>query len=156
MTKYKAPFLLIGCLLVQIALQLISIKTGKTYLYILEATFLGVAVAIYMNRQIKGTKWILLGSLLNFLAISIHGGLMPVSEKALRIAGLTSLIDVTDSRHQTMQSSLFGWLGDWIPFITPVGHNYVLSPGDVFVGIGIIILIVGNSVRMGGTTGERG
>ncbi|BCG58193.1 hypothetical protein PUR_16180 [Paenibacillus sp. URB8-2] len=71
---------------------------------------------------------------------------MPVSSTALRLAGLDHLGDYSlSSRHRSMDESHLQWIGDWIPFITPVGTNYVLSPGDVIVGIGLIALLIGIS-----------
>lgn len=50
----------------------------------------------------------------------------------------------TDSRHQLMNDSTLSWVvGDWIPVV-----RYVWSPGDIFVGFGIILLIFKNSSKI--------
>lgn len=86
---------------------------------------------------------------MNTLALLLHGGLMPVSENVIKMVDLKDSSFDTDSRHQLMEDTNFWWLGDWIPFFTPIGSNSVLSPGDLIVGIGLIVFIVRNSARRG-------
>ncbi|MBA2870381.1 putative RDD family membrane protein YckC [Anoxybacillus calidus] len=144
--ELKAPFVMIGCLLVQIVLAYLAIVKHLYYPIILDITFIIMLVCLFLNRHLPGVKWIFAGALLNTLALILHNGFMPVSETAMKIAKL----DVSfqgDSRHQSMEDSIFWWLGDWIPFFTPIGTNYVISLGDVFVGIGLILFIVRNSLK---------
>lgn len=131
----------------QILLAFIASTKNLQYPIILELTFVVMLVSLYLNRHIYGIKWIFVGAFLNTAAIVLHNGLMPVSETAMKIAGLTDLSFHSDSRHQSMEQSLFWWLGDWIPFLTPVGTNYVWSPGDLMVAIGILQFLVRNSRR---------
>jgi len=65
---------------------------------------------------------------------------MPVSEKALQMTGQESFMLETDARHHLLNESVFWVLGDWIPLI-----RYVLSPGDLLAGLGIILLIIKHS-----------
>jgi hypothetical protein len=150
--KFKAPFLIMGCLIVQVAIELIAIISRTKIEGILVITFILLFIGLLLNRRIIGMKWIAAGLFLNMMALVLNGGLMPVSETAMEIAKLEHLLDFNqDSRHQLMEDSHFGWLGDWIPFLTPVGTNYVLSPGDLLVGFGLIILMVRNSSGRGKT-----
>lgn len=147
--KFKVPWLLIGSLIVQILLEIIAIKSSGQYPGLLSLTFLGVLAGLFINRHLYGVSWVFAGTFLNVSALLLHGGLMPVSEYAMQLSHLEDLGFDADSRHQAMGSSVFWWLGDWIPFLTPIGKNYVLSPGDVLVGIGLILFLVRNSSRRG-------
>jgi hypothetical protein len=146
---FRVPLLLISCLVTQIGLELLAVNyTDKKYPAILFLTFLGMLIGLYLNRHISGIKWIFFGLSINILALITHGGLMPVSEKALKIADLGHLVDYSqDSRHQEMGDSFFWWLGDWIPLIIPFGKNFVISPGDFVVGVGLILFCINNSTK---------
>jgi heme/copper-type cytochrome/quinol oxidase subunit 4 len=144
--KFKVPYVIIGCLLVQVAIELVSFLNQTKIETILVITFIVLFIGLLLNRQIVGIKWVMVGLFLNMMAVMLNGGFMPVSKTAMEIANLQHLMDFSrDSRHQLMEDSHIGWLGDWIPFLTPVGTNYVLSPGDLLVGVGLIILIIRNS-----------
>ncbi|WP_458127248.1 DUF5317 domain-containing protein [Paenibacillus sp. Z3-2] len=132
----------------QILLAYYTKYTGNKIPYLLEVTFFMMLVCLWLNRAKPGIKLILSGCLLNFIVLTVNGGKMPVSLIALKAARLEHLNDYShSSRHQGMEDSHLYWLGDWIPFITPVGTNYVLSPGDVLVGFGLILFILGISKR---------
>lgn len=143
----KYPFLLIGILFVQVIIALIASIKHVQYPSILIITFVGMLVALFLNRHIYGIKLILIGTFFNTMALILHNGLMPVSERAMELAGLADLSFHSDSRHQVMEQSLFWWLGDWIPLLSPVGTNYVWSPGDFMVALGILLFLVRNSKR---------
>jgi len=146
MVELKVPFLMIACLIIQLVLAYFALQKGLYYPVILNTTFVLMLLCLFLNRHLQGVKWIFLGTLLNTLALILHNGFMPVSETALKITGLEGNFE-GDSRHRSMGSTHFWWLGDWIPFITPVGTNYVMSLGDIFVGVGIILFIVRNSLK---------
>lgn len=146
--QFKVPYLLIGCLLFQILNSLIQpIGTVPFQSYVLPFTFAGILLGLLLNFHIKGVKWIFLGTSLNFSSLLVHGGVMPVSATAMRIAKL-ELNFQFDPRHRVMTGSDIQWLGDWIPFFTPFGTNYVLSVGDILIGLGIVIFILMNSKKI--------
>lgn len=146
--QLKAPYLMIGCFAVQILLAILAKNgTDKKFPVILVLTFAGMIVALFLNRHLRGVRYILTGVIFNFIAIVLHDGFMPVSQNAMELAGLENTDMATDSRHQLMGATPFWWLGDWIPFYSPVGSNYVLSPGDLFVGIGLIVFMASHSSR---------
>ncbi|WP_044748258.1 DUF5317 domain-containing protein [Bacillus alveayuensis] len=145
--QLKAPLIMIGCLLVQVFLAYIAYSKNLYYPFILNITFIIMLFCLFLNRHLYGVKWIFIGALLNTLALMLHDGFMPVSETAMKIANLENFSFKGDSRHRGMEESPFWWLGDWIPFFTPIGTNYVISLGDVFVGIGLILFIVRNSLK---------
>ncbi|MGO4274788.1 DUF5317 family protein, partial [Paenibacillus sp. TAF58] len=100
-------------------------------------------LVLWINRHVPGVIFICVGAALNLLAISIHGGLMPISEKAIIMSGFDgSPFDANNPRHQLMNTSHFWWLGDWIPFF-----KHVISIGDVFVGIGFIRFLLGTTSK---------
>jgi len=88
-----------------------------------------------------------LGTLLNFIAIVVNGGLMPVSPEARQLADMAFL-----------GPSQFGMVlpqgsGVLLPFdqtnlwfltdIIPASHlGGVYSPGDVLIGVGFIIFLL--------------
>ncbi|HZH61635.1 MAG TPA: DUF5317 family protein [Metabacillus sp.] len=145
--ELKAPLLMIGCLAVQVILAYIAYSKHLYYPFVLNITFIIMLFCLFLNRGLYGVKWIFCGALLNALALVLHRGFMPVSETAMKLAGLEHLGFEGDSRHRSMGDSLFWWLGDWIPFFTPIGVNYVISLGDVLVGVGLILFIVRNSLK---------
>lgn len=148
--KFQWPLVIIVSFGIQIGLAIITIETKEKLELILILTFLGMIIGLWKNRQIAGVKWIVVGALLNLMALLLHGGLMPVSESALVQTGQEVDSFETDSRHQLMKNSMPFWLfGDWIPVV-----RYVLSPGDLLVGMGIILLITKNSSKFF-LSGER-
>lgn len=141
--EFQWPLLIILSFGTQIALAFFTIKTEEKLELILILTFTGIIVALWKNRGIPGIKWILYGASLNLIALILHKGLMPVSDSAMKITGQSDTSFEGDSRHQLMEEfTITSILGDWIPVI-----KYVLSPGDLCVGIGIIMLVSINSAR---------
>ncbi|WP_415839493.1 DUF5317 domain-containing protein [Paenibacillus tarimensis] len=141
--EFRASYLLFIGLGIQIALAYYTAATGESLPYVLEAAFIVLVLSLMINRGKPGIKLVLAGCSLNLAALLFNGGKMPVSYKALQIADLEHLSDYSSaSRHQHMDSQHIQWLGDWIPFFTPIGTNYVLSPGDLVIGAGLIIYIV--------------
>jgi hypothetical protein len=142
--QFRLPWLINVCFLAQIVVSLLEFRS----VFVLPITFAGLAVGFYANRHLAGMRLLLCGLLLNTLAVGLHGGIMPVSEQALLKAGLDSDL-AADPRHMMMTESSLRWLGDWIALIPPFGPRYVLSPGDVLVGLGLVFFIVNNSRRAG-------
>lgn len=84
--QLRVPYLIIGSFLIQIILAVVAAKTQQQYPVVLGLTFAGVIASLFLNRHLAGVKWILVGAALNLLALLLHGGIMPVSENAMRIA----------------------------------------------------------------------
>jgi hypothetical protein len=138
--EFQWPLIILLSFGTQIALAFITIETKEKFELVFVLTFVGVIIGLWKNKHINGVKWILAGAMMNLLALLLHGGLMPVSEKALKMTGQDTSFE-TDSRHQLMDDTSFSWIvADWIPF-----GRYVLSPGDFLVGIGLMVLIYMNS-----------
>lgn len=116
--------------------------SGYIYIivYILGLTFL------FLNRHYKGFVLILLGVLLNFIAIAANGGRMPVSLEAAAILQdpvfLEALKNELYAKHIALsEATRFGFLGDIIPLTDPYPRTQVISIGDVIMNIGIFFFI---------------
>lgn len=145
---FKLPLLMISCLFVQIILELMALQFHMQFPIILILSFFGMLLGLFSNRHIPGVRWIFFGTSINVFALLTHRGLMPVSENMINMLELQHLLDYSgDSRHQGMENTLFWWLGDWIPFYAPIGENFILSPGDVIIGIGLILFCILNSAK---------
>ena len=138
--SFEWPLLILASFGTQIVLTIITIQTKEKFEWVFVLTFVAIIIGLLKNRRIAGIKWIIIGAMLNLLALLIHGGTMPVSEKALKITGQESFGFDTDARHHLVSESTIMILGDWIPLF-----RYVLSPGDLLAGIGIVLLIVNHS-----------
>ncbi|RDI40043.1 DUF5317 domain-containing protein [Falsibacillus pallidus] len=138
--SFEWPLLIVLSFAIQIFLSFYSSATRDKLEWIFILTFIGVIIGLWKNRHYSGVKWILAGAVLNLAALVLHGGVMPVDAHALQMTGQENAVFETDARHTLMENSLFWIVGDWIPVI-----RYVMSPGDIFVGIGIFLMIVCNS-----------
>jgi hypothetical protein len=142
-TAFRMPFLLIGTFAFEFFIYWLSNRTQRDYPILLELSFAVMIVGLWMNRHLPGIIFMCFGAVLNLLAIIIHGGLMPVSEKAMIMSGFNgSPLDADNPRHQLMNTSKFWWLGDWIPFF-----KHVISIGDVSVGLGFIRFLLGTTAK---------
>ncbi|WP_309123090.1 DUF5317 domain-containing protein [Paenibacillus sp.] len=136
----------------QIGLDVAMRSSGASAPALFQLSLLPVLTAMLLNWKRPGFRLLIAGCALNIVALSLNGGRMPVSVPALELAGLAHLSDMSSSvRHQPMTGDHVAWLGDWIPILVPFGTNYVWSPGDVLLGLGIIIFLVRSS-KEGGET----
>ncbi|WP_379970888.1 DUF5317 domain-containing protein [Ectobacillus sp. sgz5001026] len=110
------------------------------FIYVLGLIFL------YLNRNYKGFKLILLGVFLNFLVMAINGGRMPVS---LDVAYMIDPVNAEYiknggmyAKHQVLTANThLGFLGDIIPITHPYPKMQAISIGDVIMNIGIFIFV---------------
>jgi hypothetical protein len=138
--QFRYPWLLITGFAVQIALWGTAKGQGVIPEWTLELAFLIVIAGLAANVRVRGIFLVLLGAALNFIAIATHGGVMPVSPRAWSLVHGSALTP-GDSRHSVLTGgdSLW-WLTDWIPVI-----RYIVSPGDVLVGTGLMLFILLNA-----------
>lgn len=107
-------------------------------------------VFLFINKDNKGFKLIFLGSLFNFLAIALNGGLMPVSEGALiKIGDMEALSILKSGLSQTHslinETSLLSFFGDVIPIPPPYPLAKLISLGDILIFIGFIYFLLTKS-----------
>lgn len=108
-------------------------------MYLLLLTF------VYFNRSNFTIIIMGIGFVLNALPIFLNGGAMPVSPRAVYLAGLAPSVNAvkvsTEGLYtlQNAQTKLW-FLGDIIPkpFLRPA----VISIGDIIIALGLILLII--------------
>jgi hypothetical protein len=146
--ELRATWVLILAALVEGATQRLALAgridpftTGRT----LELfTLLLLAYGLWQNRQYKGA-WVLgLGFLLNSIAILAYGGQMPVTEEALKSAGLERAVSLLKERgdglHVLAQpGNPVNVLGDTLPLALT---HQILSLGDLLIIAGTAWLVV--------------
>ncbi len=108
--------------------------------------YAAISVFIYKNLHIAGMKFILLGTIMNFLVILVNGGYMPVDPQlGLKYGFTQSLAALEHGRifaHEVVhdQTSLI-LLSDIIMIPPPWPFPKTISIGDVLIDIGAIFLI---------------
>ena len=126
-------------------------------------SYLGVLAGIWLNRRLPGLLVIGLGVLLNVLATTPHGGLMPVTPEALQIAGrpVPATLPPLDARPYVSSKDIV-LPREQVP-LWPISDRFaiprgwplagVFSPGDVLVALGIAwVLAHGSGI---GTSSHR-
>lgn len=107
------------------------------------AQYLVMLTAIMLNLHIREMLIAGFGTFLNFLALAVNNGMMPVSLNALRIAGMPNALTSDAVRHVAVTpETRLKWLTDVIP--VPLGHpclSEVASVGDALVAVAIFLLI---------------
>ena len=135
-------------LLPALALQVISLSIpgvpGWLRPLIQLASYPAASVFVIANHHLPEMPLIGLGALLNLIAMSANGGVMPASASALDQAGLPR------HRENYVNSALLeeprlGFLGDVFAIPEPVPLHNVFSVGDVFIGVGVVIAVHGLS-----------
>ena len=132
---------------VAIALQVVAFPSGT----LPWATPDGVARALWLfsyglliamiaaNRHVRGIAVVGAGLACNLVAIVANGGLMPVTDDALRGAGLDYA--VRNNSISLSEPRLAGLVDRFAaPSCLPLGN--VFSVGDVLIGAGIVIVVV--------------
>lgn len=110
-----------------------------------------VGYGLYQNRHLKSLYLVLLGLLLNALVIFANGGHMPVSPTALHRAGIGEFADLLRDKGDAVHALLdektrLPFLGDVIP-LPPL--RKVVSPGDLFILLGIVGVVVEGALKGG-------
>ncbi len=99
--------------------------------------------AIAINLHVRHMRIVGIGTFLNFLVLTANGGLMPVSEYAIKAAGMTEAIRNYAVRHVILTSETrMAFLSDIIP-IRLFGKvmSQVASIGDLVIAVGIFLMI---------------
>ncbi|MFD1677871.1 DUF5317 family protein [Alicyclobacillus fodiniaquatilis] len=136
--RFKYWYLILGGLACQIGLNAVHFDGTTSARWLLDLFFGCVLLGIFLNRHIKGMNLILFGALLNFFVIVFHHGTMPVLGSLVNEMHLSKL----GSRHSIASTSWGWWLADWIP-VPP----FIMSPGDILVGSGVIRFVLLNARR---------
>ncbi len=139
--RLRGPALILIALAIQVVI--ITLLPGGAPLlhkvlhlgtYVLAAAFL------WLNRRIAGVLLVAAGTVLNVLAISANGGVMPASRSALRAAG--QLVNTKEFLNSTaLAHPKLLLLGD--VFATPRSWPFanVFSLGDICIALGVALAI---------------
>lgn len=106
-----------------------------------------IAAAVAINWKLKGFRIILLGALLNIVAMALHSGKMPIHLGMMELAGLKAVADSVRDQFVVnyvgfdQVTDVFKWLGKCIPIPKPYPFPKVLSLGDLLITAGIIRFI---------------
>jgi len=108
------------------------------------ASYPVAGVFVVANRRLPGMALIGVGVLLNVVAISANGGVMPASASALDRAGLPRR-PTAYANSALVEHPRVGFLGDVFAIPEPVPLHNVFSVGDVAIAIGAALAIHGVS-----------
>jgi hypothetical protein len=102
-----------------------------------------IAAFLLLNRHLPGTAIAAVGLALNIVVIAANGA-MPVSERAVEIAGTGSITEDAGVKHERLDdSTVLPWLADVIP--VPLFRT-IISVGDVVLAIGIAYFVFAQSM----------
>jgi hypothetical protein len=140
--RFRAP------LLVPLALGIQAVLFSRLSERLDADAAAGVHLASYalliafgaLNVRVRGLALLLLGLLLNAVAIALNGGTMPVSPSAARALGLDPGANVS------VRESVLTLIGDTFALPSAIPLANVFSIGDVLIGLGAAAFVVVNSL----------
>ena len=117
----------------------------KFLLVAVQLSYFLLLVFVFLNRTKSGFVLMALGIAFNLLVMMVNGGRMPVEVEAARSLDpelLPALLAGQYGKHIAMSSSThLNILGDFIYLRFPYPHPTIISIGDVFFSVGMIIFI---------------
>src|SRR5918994_653186 len=130
---------------VEIAIQIgiVSLSPGDLGplgepLHVLSSLLLGAFA--WVNRRIAGLPIVALGGLLNFICITVNGGVMPADPDALEAIGRSPSADEFINSTALANPKL-AFLGDIIPTPASWPVSNVYSVGDLLILTGAFVLL---------------
>jgi hypothetical protein len=146
--RLRAVRLLVAAAVVQLTTSTLAPGSGLARGTALVLTTLLVGLFLLGNARLPGVPLMALGLLLNVLVVTANGG-MPVSVDAAARAGISRAdlrLDTDAVREPTGPGTHVARLGDVVPVALPRWPQ-VVSPGDVLVAAGVLLLLVSAGVR---------
>ncbi|KXG75532.1 DUF5317 domain-containing protein [Thermotalea metallivorans] len=131
----------------------------RGYIYVMSMVLL--ILGISMNLKKKGMWAFLVGILLNLVVILFNDFQMPVSFESLKLAGLEPMIRAIERGEMAHYRSLEGithwtkYLAKFIAIPKPYPLPKIVSIGDIFVTLGVILLIQGEMQKSKFTVRNR-
>ncbi|WP_053955803.1 DUF5317 domain-containing protein [Inediibacterium massiliense] len=116
-------------------------------------SLLCMSLVIFLNRDRKGSSALFVGVVLNLLVIVINKGRMPISIDSLEFAGNELLIEEIKKGEMVRYIasgeavSFSQALGKYITVPKPYPFAKVLSIGDLFMTLGVILFIQGEMLK---------
>lgn len=137
-------WLVFSAFLIQLGMEYLASKgVGAVYEYrflLYGFSYLLLFVFLWINRHLPGIILLALGFFLNFLAIMVNGGAMPVTLEGLDPSYVTMLQNNELPTYRILDSSTkLSWLSD--VFIIPWPKGKAFSIGDIFISIGVFWLV---------------
>jgi hypothetical protein len=151
--KFSLRFgwLALGALLAQIVVIYVGPgEAGVLRRLVFPASYVLLLAFVVLNWRRLGILVIGVGMMLNFLAIVSNGGLMPISPATMERAGFGDELaeqELGDALPQSKNVLLdesdtnLQWLSDRFTWGSP-GPLSVFSLGDVFIGAGLIVILI--------------
>ncbi|WP_432662716.1 DUF5317 domain-containing protein [Wukongibacter baidiensis] len=154
-TKIRGWFLAIIAFVLQISTLIFRdmsiVQSYGRYVYIASAVLIILTLAINLNK--RGMWIILIGAILNFVVVIMNGNKMPISLDGLELAGLQNMIegiksgDITNYMAIDQVTNWTKHLGKYIVIPKPYPMAKVISIGDIFMSLGIILLVQGQMIK---------
>jgi hypothetical protein len=134
---------------IQFGFVLFPLGQGESYFkivpWITVSTYALLIVFLWVNRQLRGLKLILLGAVLNLFVILANGGFMPVSREALTRSGHMDKVFIVGDKAYVLgskdvvltpeQTRLLA-LSDVLKVPGPIEIPVTFSIGDVLIVMG--------------------
>lgn len=139
----KSIYLVIIGFLIKFLLVM-SIQNGLfersifTY-FVYSLQYILLIIFVIINRKNKYILIMGFGFLLNAIPIFINGGAMPVSVMAARSVGIYKEVWTEGLYRVLGEGTRLNFLGDIIPY--KLVRAYVISIGDIVLGIGLFLYI---------------
>ncbi|TML25327.1 MAG: MFS transporter [Actinobacteria bacterium] len=144
---FRRPSLVVAALLLQVVLysRLGAHWPDATHSTVHLASYVLLIVFAAANVRLRTFAPVLLGMVLNTVAIAANEGYMPVSPEAAHAAGIDSFAHSNVSQ----SANHLRFLGDIfaLPDRFPLGN--VFSVGDILIGLGMAAFIVAAAMRDG-------
>jgi hypothetical protein len=138
--RLRAAWAALAALALQVGITTLA-PAGSTSLHELlhAASYVLAGICIAANRRLSGLPILALGAVLNSIAIAANHGVMPASERAMRIAGLAPADHFANSAPVAHPHLLA--LGDIVPVPGPWPLGNVISIGDVLIVAGLLVIL---------------
>ncbi|MDK2919023.1 MAG: hypothetical protein PWQ37_1756 [Candidatus Petromonas sp.] len=127
------------------------VEKYQRYFYIASTILILFVVTINLNK--KGFRIISIGVLLNLFVMLMNGFKMPIYLEGLKFAGLESIvkgIETGDILNYMPLEKVMDWtkyFGKFIVVPKPYPLAKVISVGDIFMSLGIVLFIQGEMTK---------
>lgn len=142
--KFRGIYLIIFGFIIEFIINILitrGIITSSFFTYLADGImYVLIFIFVFINKENHYILIMGIGFLLNAIAIFTNGGIMPVSEYAIKITGITNNISKAGLYGIIDGQTHFKILCDFIP-VRLIG-SFVVSIGDVISAIGMMFLII--------------
>ncbi|MFZ5968193.1 MAG: DUF5317 domain-containing protein [Bacillota bacterium] len=154
-------------LVIALMMQIIFVFSSKIsflvdyaqYVYMGSMILLLIGVLINLNK--KGFWLLGTGIMLNLAVFILNGYRIPISLEGLKLTEMTAILDAIKSGQMAYYMPLeevaewFKFLGKFIVIPKPYPLPKVISIGDIFITLGVIVLIQGEMLSGRGFSRSR-